>query len=132
MTAACARTSTGTTLTSTTMPWTTTAMARMRPGSIAARKQQRRRRHRPYVAWQASLVAYKVCDRSGSCATGAIAKAIRQAAHVDADIINMSLGGGCAQTIADAVNCAYFDHGMTIVAAAGNKLRASLSRVPHP
>ena len=73
------------------------------------------------LMWQASLVAYKVCDRSGSCATDAIAKAIRQAAHVDADIINMSLGGSCAQTIADAVNYAYFDHGMTIVAAAGNE-----------
>lgn len=72
------------------------------------------------LMWQASLVAYKVCDRSGACATDAIAKAIRQAAHVDADIINMSLGGSCAQTIADAVNYAYFDHGMVIVAAAGN------------
>ncbi len=73
------------------------------------------------LMWQASLVAYKVCDRSGSCATDAIAKAIRQAAHVDADIINMSLGGSCAQTIADAVNYAYFDRGMVIVAAAGNE-----------
>ena len=73
------------------------------------------------LMWQASLVAYKVCDRSGSCATDAIAKAIRQAAHVDADIINMSLGGSCAQTIADAVNYAYFDRGTVIVAAAGNE-----------
>ncbi len=72
------------------------------------------------LMWQASLVAYKVCDRSGSCATDAIAKAIRQAAHYDADVINMSLGGSCSQTIADAVNYAYFDHGMVIVAAAGN------------
>lgn len=72
------------------------------------------------LMWQASLVAFKVCDRTGSCASDAIAKAIRQAAHFDVDIINMSLGGSCSQTIADAVNYAYFDHGMTIVAAAGN------------
>ena len=72
------------------------------------------------LMWQASLVPYKVCDRTGSCATDAIAKAIRQAAHFDVDVINMSLGGSCSQTIADAVNYAYFDHGMVIVAAAGN------------
>lgn len=80
------------------------------------------------LMWQASLVAYKVCDRTGSCAADAIAKAIRQAAHYDADIINMSLGGSCSQTIADAVNYAYFDHGVVIVAAAGN----SASGVAYP
>ena len=72
------------------------------------------------VMWQATLLPLKVCDATGSCPADAIAAAIRYAADQGAQVINMSLGGSCAQTIADAVNYAFFDKNVVVVAAAGN------------
>ncbi len=72
------------------------------------------------VMWQATLLPMKVCDETGSCPSDAIAAAIRAAADLGARVINMSLGGSCSQTIADAVNYAFFDKNVVIVAAAGN------------
>ena len=72
------------------------------------------------VMWQATLLPMKVCDETGSCPSDAIAAAIRDAADLGARVINMSLGGSCSQTIADAVNYAFFDKNVVIVAAAGN------------
>lgn len=72
------------------------------------------------VMWQAQILPLKVCDSRGSCPANAIASAIRYAADQGADVINMSLGGSCSQTIADAVNYAHFDKGVVVVAAAGN------------
>jgi len=72
------------------------------------------------VMWQAQILPLKVCNSRGSCAADDVASAIRYAADQEADVINMSLGGSCSQTIADAVNYAYFDKDVVIVAAAGN------------
>jgi subtilisin family serine protease len=80
------------------------------------------------VMWQAQILPLKVCNSQGSCPVDAIASAIRYAADKGADVINMSLGGSdCSQTIADAVNYAYFDKGLVIVAAAGNDGGGSIS-----
>lgn len=72
------------------------------------------------IMWQAKLLPLKVCNSKGNCNADHIAAAIRYAANQGARVINMSLGGSCSQTIADAVNYAYFDKGVVIVAAAGN------------
>ena len=72
------------------------------------------------VMWQAQILPLKVLNRWGIGSSDDIASAIRYAADQGADVINMSLGGLCSQTIADAVNYAYFDQGVVIVAAAGN------------
>lgn len=72
------------------------------------------------VMWQAQILPLKVCDSQGSCNGDDVAAAISYAADQGANAINMSLGGSCSQTIADAVNYAYFEKGVIIVAAAGN------------
>ncbi len=73
------------------------------------------------VMWQAQILPLKVCDSKGSCASDDVSSAIRYAADQGARVINMSLGSGhCSETMAEAVNYAYFDKGVTIVAAAGN------------
>jgi hypothetical protein len=73
------------------------------------------------VMWQAQILPLKVLNSRGSGSSSDVASAIRYAADQGADVINMSLGSSsCSQTIADAVNYAYFDKGVVIVAAAGN------------
>jgi hypothetical protein len=72
------------------------------------------------LMWQAQILPLKVCDETGSCPTDAIASAIRYAADHGAAVANLSLGGGCGQTIAEAVNYAHFDKDMVVVASAGN------------
>lgn len=72
------------------------------------------------VMWQAQILPLKVCSWIGFCPADAIASGIRYAADQGADVINMSLGGTCSQTTADAVNYAYFERGVIIVAASGN------------
>ena len=75
------------------------------------------------VMWEAQILPLKVLNSQGSGSTDDVAAAIRYAADQGADVINMSLGStGCSQTIADAINYAYFDgdEGAVIVAAAGN------------
>jgi len=81
------------------------------------------------VAPEATIMPLKVLDRNGSGRWGAIAAAIRWAADHDADVINMSLGGGMhSKTIQKAITYAH-DKGVVIVAAAGN---ASRARVEYP
>ncbi len=72
------------------------------------------------VMWQAQLLPLKVCDSHGSCPAAAIADALYYAANHGARVVNMSLGGGCSAVIADAVNYAYYDKGVVVVASAGN------------
>jgi len=73
------------------------------------------------VMWQAQILPLKVLNNRGWGSSDDIASAIRYAADQGAEVINMSLGGPlCSQTVADAVNYAYFDGGVVIVAAAGN------------
>ncbi|MEZ4660514.1 MAG: S8 family serine peptidase [Caldilineaceae bacterium] len=73
------------------------------------------------VMWQAQLLPLKVCSESGGCSTEHIVQAIEYAADNGARVINMSLGGdSCSETLEAAVDYAYFEKGVVIVAAAGN------------
>ncbi|EAZ91919.1 S8 family serine peptidase [Crocosphaera chwakensis] len=79
------------------------------------------------VAYQAKIMPLKVLSAAGFGTISDIAEAIRFAADNNADIINMSLGGGGAsQMMEDAINYAH-EKGVVIVAAAGNEGRSSAS-----
>lgn len=81
------------------------------------------------VAPAASIMPLRVLDASGAGGWAAIASAIRWAADHGADVINMSLGGGMrSRTVERAIDYAY-DHGVVIVAAAGN---SSANAVEYP
>ncbi len=81
------------------------------------------------VAPAASIMPLRVLDASGAGGWAAIASAIRWAADHGADVINMSLGGGMrSRTVERAIDYAY-EHGVVIVAAAGN---SSASAVEYP
>jgi serine protease len=72
------------------------------------------------IAYEASLMPLKVLSRTGQGTVTDIAEAIRFAADHDADVINMSLGGGGdSQVLREAIDYAY-NKGVVIVAAAGN------------
>lgn len=71
------------------------------------------------VAPQATLMAIKVLNASGSGSNVTIAAGIREAVRRGARVINLSLGGGPSQTMQDAINEA-LAAGVTICAAAGN------------
>jgi hypothetical protein len=73
------------------------------------------------VMHHAQLLPVKVITARGVGTLAWIAKGISYAASAGADVINMSLGGLiCSQALADAVNYAYFERGVVIVAASGN------------
>jgi len=86
------------------------------------------------IAHEAKLMSLKVLDASGSGTVADIAEAIKFAADNQANIINMSLGGGGeSQLMKEAIDYAY-QKGVTIVAAAGNSNQNSASypaRYPH-
>ena len=72
------------------------------------------------VAYQAKIMPLKVLSAQGGGSGSDIADAIRFAADNEADIINMSLGGGGeSQVMKDAIDYAY-NKGVVIIAAAGN------------
>ncbi|MEM8778100.1 MAG: S8 family serine peptidase [Cyanobacteria bacterium P01_G01_bin.49] len=79
------------------------------------------------VAYQAKIMPLKVLSGSGFGTVSDIAEAIRFAADNEADVINMSLGGGGASTLMkNAIDYAH-DQGVIIIAAAGNEGRSSAS-----
>ncbi|MGJ3246584.1 MAG: S8 family peptidase [Elainellaceae cyanobacterium] len=72
------------------------------------------------IAYEANLMPIKVLSRTGQGTVTDIAEAIRFAADHDADVINMSLGGGGdSQVLREAIDYAY-SKGVVIIAAAGN------------
>lgn len=72
------------------------------------------------IAHEASLMPLKVLSSFGGGTVADIAEAIKFAADNNADIINLSLGGGGeSQLLKEAINYAY-QKGVVIVAAAGN------------
>jgi serine protease len=72
------------------------------------------------IAYEASLMPLKVLAASGGGTVTDIAEAIRFAADHQADVINMSLGGGGdAAVMREAIDYAH-RQGVVIVAAAGN------------
>lgn len=73
------------------------------------------------IAYESAIMPLKVLSRSGSGTVADIAEAIKYAADNDADIINMSLGGGGAsKMMAEAIKYAHHK-GVVIIAAAGNE-----------
>ncbi len=72
------------------------------------------------IAYEANVMPLKVLDAYGSGTVADIAEAIKFAADNDADVINMSLGGGGeSQLMKEAIDYAY-NKGVVIIAAAGN------------
>ncbi|NEP44127.1 MAG: peptidase S8, partial [Okeania sp. SIO2H7] len=72
------------------------------------------------IAYEAKLMPLKVLDSYGSGTISDIAEAIKFAADNDADVINMSLGGGGeSQLMKEAIEYAH-NKGVVIIAAAGN------------
>lgn len=72
------------------------------------------------VAWDVKVMPVKALSSSGAGAHSWIANGIAWATDHGADVINMSLGGPyTSATMRGAVNYAW-DHGVVIVAAAGN------------
>lgn len=86
------------------------------------------------VAYEANIMPLKVLSAYGGGTVADIAEAIRFAADNNADVINLSLGGGGeSQVLKEAVDYAY-SKGVVVVAAAGNENRNSASypaRFPH-
>ena len=81
----------------------------------------------PGIAYEASIMPLKVLSGSGGGTIADIAEAIKFAADNDADIINMSLGGGGdSNMMKEAIEYAH-SKGVTIVAAAGNEGRNAAS-----
>ena len=79
------------------------------------------------IAYEANLMPLKVLANSGGGTVADIAEAIRFAADNDADVINMSLGGGGeSQVMEEAINYAH-QKGVLVIAAAGNEGRNSAS-----
>lgn len=86
------------------------------------------------VAYEATLMPLKVLSAGGSGTISDIAEAIKFAADNNADVINMSLGGGGeSQLMQEAINYAHAK-GVVTIAAAGNSAQNSASypaRYPH-
>jgi serine protease len=79
------------------------------------------------IAYEAKIMPLKVLSGSGGGTISDIAEAIRFAADNQADVINMSLGGGGeSQVMKDAIDYAY-GKGVVIIAAAGNENTDSAS-----
>ena len=74
------------------------------------------------VAPDAKILAYKVCDSSGSCPESSIIQAIENATLEGADVISISLGGpgDPEDALSQAVNNAV-DSGVVVAVAAGNE-----------
>lgn len=86
------------------------------------------------IAYEANVMPLKVLSAFGGGTVADIAEAIKFAADHNADVINMSLGGGGdSHLLRDAI--AYAHHkGVVVVAAAGNANQNSASypaRYPH-
>jgi len=86
------------------------------------------------IAYKAKIMPLKVLSGTGGGSVGDIAEAIRFAVDNQADVINMSLGGGGeTQVMKEAIEYAY-SKGVVIVAAAGNaddNSAAYPARFPH-
>lgn len=79
------------------------------------------------VAYKAKIMPIKVLSASGGGTISDIAEGIKFAADHEANVINMSLGGGGASRLMEeAINYAY-NKGVVIVAAAGNSNENSSS-----
>jgi serine protease len=81
------------------------------------------------VAFNTAIMPVKVLNKNGSGTDASVANGIIWATDHGAKIINLSLGGPSpSSTLGDAVKYAY-DHGVTVIAAAGND---GSSQVSYP
>jgi serine protease len=81
------------------------------------------------VAFNTAIMPVKVLNKNGSGTYANVAKGIIWATDHGADVINLSLGGASpSSTLEDAVKYAY-EHGVTVIAAAGND---GSSQVSYP
>lgn len=80
------------------------------------------------INWQVRLMNVKVLGNTGAGNINSLPLAIRYAVDNGADVINVSLVGNLDNGVSDAVQYAY-DHGVVVVAAAGNN-RISLNSYP--
>src|SRR5438270_537343 len=71
------------------------------------------------VAWDSQLLSIKVLDRNGTGRLSAVAAGVVRATDLGARVINLSLSGQYTTALATAVQYA-IDHGVVVVAAAGN------------
>ncbi len=72
------------------------------------------------INWRAKIMAVRVCTDSGSCSDSYISSGIYYAVDNGADVINLSLGGiGYSTSQNEAIQYA-INHGVVVVAAAGN------------
>jgi len=79
------------------------------------------------VMQEASLVSIKVLGDNGSGSTYGIEQGILYAASIDADVVNMSLGGGNYSSTFNAACQTAVSKGVIIVAASGNESASSIS-----
>lgn len=79
------------------------------------------------VAFRASLMPVKVLNRYGSGTYADVAEGIRWAADHGAKVINLSLGGPSPATYLEEAVAYAYNKGVTVVAAAGNDGRGSVS-----
>ncbi|MEM7592257.1 MAG: S8 family peptidase [Cyanobacteria bacterium P01_A01_bin.83] len=79
------------------------------------------------IAYEANIMPLKVLSGSGGGTIADIAEAIKFAADNDADVINMSLGGGGASNMMEEAIKYAHSKGVVIVAAAGNEGRNASS-----
>src|SRR5204863_3610218 len=71
------------------------------------------------VAWESRLLSIKVLDRAGTGRLSSVAAGVVRATDLGAQVINLSLSGQFTTALATAVKYAT-DHGVVVVAAAGN------------
>ncbi len=68
------------------------------------------------------VVPIRISDSVIHVKSSSMAKGIRYAAEIGCQVLSISMGGVPTQAWAEAVNFAYFHHGMAIFAAAGNRI----------
>ena len=83
------------------------------------------------VAPEARILAVRVLDNEGSGSVSNTAAGITYAADQGAKVINLSLGGGFAKPLCDAVTYA-IERGAIVVAAAGNESEDGMVPVSYP
>ena len=71
------------------------------------------------IGWESRLLSIKVLDHNGTGKLSAVAAGVVRATDLGAQVINLSLSGQFTTALAAAVQYA-IDHGVVVVAAAGN------------
>jgi subtilisin family serine protease len=84
------------------------------------------------TAWRARLMAVRVLDRDAAGTTATVADGVRYAVANGARIVNLSLAGPASSADLEAAVVEAAEHGVLIVAAAGNAGRDLTSAPAYP